>query len=106
MPIIGSNISYTGEWAYNNCLTDTDISFVQLILKKMFVAVDREHVNVTKKHSVAFALVSRDLKVTACFVIVIVYPGQLITTVFIDTRLCKTKHPRKRFKIFVSFVCY
>jgi len=40
-----------------------------LILKKMFVAVDREHVNVTKKHSVAFALVSRDLKVTACFAV-------------------------------------
>ena len=42
------------------------------------MAVDREHVNVTRKHSIAFALVSRDLKVTACFVIVIVQPGQVM----------------------------
>ena len=33
------------------------------------MAVAREHVNVTKKHSVPFALVSRDLKVTACFIV-------------------------------------
>ena len=32
------------------------------------MAVDREHVNVTKKHSVPFAFVKRDLKVTAAFV--------------------------------------
>ena len=105
MPIIGSNISYTGEWAYNNCITDTDIYFVQLILKKMFVAVDREHVNVTKKHSVAFALVSRDLKVTACFVIVIVYPGQLPP--FSLIRDFAKQNTRKNVpKISVSFVCY
>ena len=45
------------------------MNFLQSILKKMFVAVAREHVNVTKKHSVPFALVSRDLKVTACFIV-------------------------------------
>ena len=31
------------------------------------MAVAKEHVNVTKKHSVAFAIVPRDLKVTARF---------------------------------------
>lgn len=68
-------------------ITDIDIYFVQLRLKKMFVAVHREHVNVTKKHRVTFALVSRDLKVTACFVIVIVHPRQLMVKIYSSIKM-------------------
>ena len=51
-------------------ITDTDIYFLQLRLKKMFVAVDcREHVNVTKKRRVPFALASMDLEVATCFAV-------------------------------------
>lgn len=56
------------------------------------MAVDREHVNVTKKHSVAFALVLRDLKVIACFFIVIVHPGQLMVKIYSSIKyLCFQK---------------
>lgn len=54
------------KWMANLFL---NIYLLQLIVKRMFVAVAREHVNVTKTHSVAFALVSRDLKVTAGFTV-------------------------------------
>lgn len=58
----------------------------------MSVAVDKDHVNVTKRHSVAFALVSRDLKVTTWFAVSLCIQVSLLVKLYSSSKyLCFQK---------------